>query len=196
MKIGLVGGTFDPIHIGHLLLGQMAAEQLGLDEIWFLPAGMPYFKEGKQVSAVQDLPNAAVCDAEIRRGGRTYTCETVEMLNASFPEHAFYFIFGADCLDQLESWREPARILAGCRIVAAGRGKSADRFLLEEKAKQLTERFGGEILIMDFPVLEISSTMIRERAAAGLPLRFLVPPAVEEYIRQRKLYQNTEAGEG
>ena len=159
MKIGLLGGTFDPIHQGHMLLGQLAREQFGLDEIWYLPAGQPYFKEGKGIStrpdrlamtrrAVGHLPWARVCDVEIRREGRTYTYETIEELKAAYPAHQFSFIFGADCLDQLENWKEPARILAGAGIIAAGRGRAADYQAMEEKAAALTERFGGRIEIL------------------------------------------------
>ena len=199
MKIGIVGGTFDPIHVGHLLLGLFAKEQLGLDEIWYMPAGMPYFKEGKKVSsrgdrlamtrlAADEIPGAFACELELNRPGRTYTYETVEELNRSRPEDSFFFIFGADCLDQLESWRCPERILAGCTLIAAGRGAETDRSLLEDKAGILMKRFGGQIRVIDFPRLEISSTLIRERAAAGLSLRYLVPKAVEEYIREHALY--------
>ena len=159
MKIGLLGGTFDPIHQGHMLLGQLAREQFDLDEIWYLPAGQPYFKEGKGIStrpdrlamtsrAVGHLPWARVCDVEIRREGCTYTYETIEELKAAHPAHQFSFIFGADCLDQLENWKEPARILAGAGIIAAGRGRAADYQAMEEKAAALTERFGGRIEIL------------------------------------------------
>ena len=199
MKIGLVGGTFDPIHVGHLLLGEWAAETFGLDEVWFLPAGMPYFKEGTKVSSREDrlamtrlaaktIPGARVCDIELRREGRTYTWETVQELNEAYPDDEFFFIFGEDCLNQLESWRYPERILSGCTLVAAMRGGGSAKAALEEKAAQLMERFGGEILVMEFPQLEISSTMIRRRAAEGKPLRYLVPPAVEEYIGEHRLY--------
>ena len=203
MKIGIVGGTFDPIHVGHLLLGSFAWEQLGLDRIWFMPAGMPYFKEGKKVSsrkdrlamtrlAVKGIEAADVCDIELKREGRTYTFETVEELNRTCPEDEFFFIFGADCLDQIRTWRFPERILSGCTLVAAARGKTAERKILEEKAETLMQQFGGKILVMDFPVIELSSTMIRERAAAGLSLRFLVPSNVEKYIIRRHLYRKEE----
>ncbi len=200
MKTGLLGGTFDPIHIGHLLLGEWALERFGLDEIWFLPAGMPYFKEGKKVSgralrlamtkaAVKDLPWAKVCDIELVRSGRTYTWETVAELKEKYPDNEFYFIFGADCLDQLESWLYPERILAGCTVIAASRGLDNDIPVMEAKAAELMKKLGGRILVMDFPAIELSSTLIRERAAAGLSLRYLVPQAVEEIIRQYSLYR-------
>ena len=199
MKIGLIGGTFDPIHVGHLLLGEWAREHFALDEIWFLPAGMPYFKEDKKVSsrldrwamtrrAVADMPGAKACDIELMREGRTYTYETVEELCAAYPDDEFTFVFGADCLDQLDTWRYPERILAGCRIVAATRGASSDVEEMRRKAAALTAKFGGKIEVMEFPALEISSTMLRERAAKGLPLKYLVPEAVENYAIKQGLY--------
>ena len=206
MKIGLIGGTFDPIHVGHLLLGEWTREKFALDGIWFLPAGMPYFKEGKKVSrredrwamtrrAVRELPGAKACDIELKREGRTYTYETVEELRAAFPQDEFTFVFGADCLDQLESWRCPERILAGCRIVAATRGASSDIEAMRQKAAALSERFGGTIEVMEFPAIEISSTLIRERAEKGKPLSYLVPDAVEKYALRQGLYTEGEAAE-
>ncbi len=203
MKIGLIGGTFDPIHVGHLLLGEWTREQFGLDEIWFLPAGMPYFKEGKKVSsrldrlamtkrAVMGIPAAKVSSVELEREGRTYTYETVEALKRLYPEDEFTFVFGADCLDQLDGWRFPDRILAGCRIVAATRGAASDLTLMREKAQQLSARFGGEIKVMEFPALEISSTLIRQRFEKGLSNRFLIPDAVEQYALKQKLYQSEQ----
>jgi nicotinate-nucleotide adenylyltransferase len=201
MKIGLVGGTFDPIHRGHVLLGVYARQQFDLDEIWFLPAGMPYFKEGKKVSSAADrlamtrraldgLDWARVCDMELRREGRTYTCETVEELNAAFPQHEFSFIFGADCLDQLDSWRAPERILAGARIIAASRGSGADHEAMERKAAALMEHFGGEICVMPFLELDVSSTLVRERMRNGQDVSDLLPEAVAAYAERQGLYRD------
>ncbi len=209
MKIGLVGGTFDPIHKGHVLLGQTAREQFALDEIWFLPAGQPYFKEGKNISsrlarlamtrrAVAPLPWARVCDMELKREGRTYTFETVEELKAAYPAHEFSFIFGADCLDQLENWKEPRRILAGAEIIAAGRGRGADYAAVEEKAAALMQRLGGRIRILKMhqetrpagavSVLDLSSTQVRERVAAGLPIEGMLPEVTEAYVKRQGMY--------
>ena len=185
-KIGIVGGTFDPIHIGHMLLGEWAYEQYSLDEVWFMPAGMPYFKEGKKVSpaeerlesvrrAVSSFSYMKVCDLEVKRGGRTYTYETVEELNRLYPDDRFFFIFGEDCLNALEYWKEPERILAGCEIIAATRGSSSDPEKMKEKASVLCEKLGGIIHVMDFPAIDISSTMIRERISKGLSVKYLVP---------------------
>ncbi|MCR4584838.1 MAG: nicotinate-nucleotide adenylyltransferase [Lachnospiraceae bacterium] len=185
-KIGIVGGTFDPIHIGHILLGEWAYEQYSLDEVWFMPAGMPYFKKDKKVTpakerlenvraAVSSFSYMKVCDLEVMREGRTYTYETVEELNRLYPDNRFCFIFGEDCLDTLETWREPGRILAGCEIIAATRGSASDPEKMKEKASALCEKLGGVIHIMEFPALDISSTMIRERIAKGLSVKYLVP---------------------
>ena len=200
-KIGILGGTFDPIHIGHLLLGQWAKEVFALDELWFLPAGSPYFKEGNGVTTAKErmemteLAVAAregmkVCDLEVKREGRTYTYETVEELNRSYPEDKFYFIFGEDCLDSFGTWREPERILKGCEIIAATRRSVSDLRTLWRKADDLMRCFGGTINILEFPAIEISSTMIRERVKEGKPIRDLVPEAVERYIINGKLYGN------
>lgn len=209
MKIGLVGGTFDPIHKGHVLLGQMAREQFALDEIWFLPAGQPYFKEGKNISSRLDrlamtrralghLLWARVCDMELKREGRTYTFETVEELKAAYPAHEFSFIFGADCLDQLENWKEPRRILAGAEIIAAGRDRGADYAAMEEKAAALMQCFGGRIRILKMhqetrpagavSVLDLSSTQVRERVVAGLPIEGMLPEVTEAYVKRQGMY--------
>ncbi len=185
-KIGVVGGTFDPIHIGHMLLGEWAYEKYALDEVWFLPAGMPYFKRDRDVTpaeerlagvekAVGEFPYMKVCDLEVKREGRTYTYETVEELNRLYPDDRFFFIFGEDCLDTLESWREPERILAGAQIIAATRGAASDPEKMKEKASALMAKLGGVIEVMEFPAIDISSTMIRKRMAKGLSVRYLVP---------------------
>ena len=198
-KIGLLGGTFDPIHIGHILLGRWALEAFGLDEVWFLPAGAPYMKDMERVTppetrlrmtelALAGMADMKVCAIELEREGNTYTCETVEALNARWPEHEFAYIFGADCLDSLHTWHAPERLLAGCAIIAAARAGS-DLDAMRAKAAALTRRYGGHIEVMAFPSLEISSTLIRRRAAEGRSVRFLVPEEVERYIEANRLYR-------
>ena len=185
-KIGIVGGTFDPIHIGHVLLGEWAYEQYALDEVWFMPAGMPYFKKDKKITpaqerletvrrAISSFSYMKVCDLEVKREGSTYTYETVEELNRLYPDNRFCFIFGEDCLNTIETWKEPERILAGCELIAATRGSSSDPEKMKQKASELCEKLGGVIHVMEFPALDISSTMIRERIAKGLSVKFLVP---------------------
>lgn len=199
-KIGVLGGTFDPIHIGHLLLGQWAKEEYGLDEVWFLPAGAPYFKEGKNITsaeerlklteiALKNREGMRVCDAEVKRGGRTYTYETIAELNGRYPEDRFYFIFGEDCLDTLATWREPEKILSGCELIAATRGSVSNIRTLWQKADDLMRRFGGTIHVLEFPAVEISSTLIRNRIREGKPIRDMVPDAVADHIEKHALYR-------
>ena len=200
-KIGILGGTFDPIHIGHLLLGQWAKEAYELDELWFLPAGAPYFKEKNGVTpsglrvemtalAVSGREGMSVCDLEVKREGKTYTFETVEELNMLYPEDRFYFIFGEDCLDSFATWREPERILKGSEIIAATRGSASEVRMLWRKADDLMRRLGGSIHILEFPAIEISSTLIRTRFREGKPIRDLVPEAVERFITEKGLYRS------
>ncbi len=198
-EIGLVGGTFDPIHIGHLLLGDRAAEALSLDEVWYLPAGDPYFKTERGVSpaetrlemvrlALEGRADRRVCDLEVRREGRSYTCETLEELCRLYPDSAFTFLVGGDCLCEFSRWREPERILACAHLAAVSReGKDLAR--LQKEAKKLSRRFGGEVTVLPLPAIELSSTMLRERAKKGLSLRYLTPEKVEAYIAENGLYR-------
>ncbi|MBQ7171784.1 MAG: nicotinate-nucleotide adenylyltransferase [Clostridia bacterium] len=198
-RIGLVGGTFDPIHAGHLFLGDRAAEALSLDEVWYLPAGDPYFKTERGVSpaktrlemvrlALEGQKDRRVCDLEVRRGGRTYTCETLEELRRLRPDCAFTFLVGGDCLSELSRWKDPGRILAAARVAVLSR-EGRDLARLQKEAKALSRRFGGEVTVIPAPAIELSSTMLRERVKAGLSLRGLTPEKVERYILENGLYR-------
>ncbi|MBR1477246.1 MAG: nicotinate-nucleotide adenylyltransferase [Lachnospiraceae bacterium] len=199
-KIGLLGGTFDPIHIGHILLGRWAQESFSLDEVWFIPAGVPYMKAfGKVTSpmlrlqmtelAIIEEQNMKVCDIELDRKRQTYTYETLELLREKFPKDEFFFIFGEDCLNNLKIWKNPERILSNCEIIAATRGFASDIENMRDKAGELTAEFGGRIHIMEFPALDISSTLIRERVNKGLSIKHLVPENVEGFISDMLLYK-------
>lgn len=201
MKIGIMGGTFDPIHIGHLMLAEWALDALGLDEVWMVPAGMPYMKASRQILpgterfrmtelAVRDNHRLKCLDMEIRRQGYTYSFETLEELRKSYPEDRLYFIVGADCLFTIESWREPERIFRCCTLVAAVRGDSGLPEM-EEKRRELVERFRpeGGILLLPFISMSISSTEIRQRIGRGESVRYLVPDDVIAYIREKGFYQ-------
>jgi len=204
MRIGLLGGTFDPIHNGHIALAEAARRAMRLDEIWLLPAGTPYFKKGRDVSPAADrlamtrraaagLARTRVCEIEIRRNGDTYTYETIKELNRLYPADSFFFIFGADCLEKLPDWRFPERILAGAEIIAAARGELNDRILLQEKADRLSESLGGKITVIDFPPVDISSSMIREKVRLREKADEYVPRPVASYIRRQGLYLNKES---
>lgn len=200
MKIGIMGGTFDPIHIGHLLLGQFAYEDFGLDEIWYLPNGNPPHKqtaEGKQALAdriemvrlaIQDKPYFKLCLHEAKETEHSYTYKTMRELNKLYPEHQFYFILGADSLFQIEKWKYFREIFPTCTILAAMR----DDKNVEEMLQQMTylkEQYHADIELLRAPLLEISSTTIRSRAFRNLSVCYMVPDSVAEYIRKNQLYQ-------
>ena len=198
-KIGVMGGTFNPVHMGHLLLAEWAMEAAGLDQILFIPTGVPYMKDNCHVLsgderlqmtalAIEDHPAFAVSGMEVERKGYTYTCDTMEQLKEKSPKDNFYFIMGADCLYTSEKWRDPERIFRVCDVIAAARnGSSLPQ--MAEKCKELSEKFHGKILLLQFPAMEISSTDIRERVACGRSIRYLVPEKVRDYIISNHLYQ-------
>lgn len=202
-RIGIMGGTFNPIHLGHLMLAECAREELDLDEVWFIPTGCSYMKEEQLKSekgmplpfqrlemtelALEDNPFFSCLDIEVEREGNTYSYETLEALKKSYPEHRFFFLFGADCLYTIENWKEPGRIFAACDIVAAVRGDAVVE-AMEEKCDWLRERFGASIILLPFRNLAISSTEIRERVKEGKSIRYMVPERVISYIREKGLY--------
>lgn len=200
MKIGIMGGTFDPIHIGHLLLGQFAYEDFGLDEIWYLPNGNPPHKQtedGKRALAhriemvrlaIQDMPYFKLCLHEAKETEHSYTYKTMRELNAQYPEHKFYFILGADSLFEIETWKFFKEIFPTCTILAAMRDdKNVEEMLVQ--MTDLSERYGAKIELLRAPLLEISSTAIRSRACRNLSVYYMVPDAVAEYISKNKLYR-------
>ena len=198
-KIGIMGGTFNPIHTGHLLLAQAALEEAALDSVCFLPSGVSYLKPEDTVLdardrlkltelAVLDNPKFTVSDMEIKRSGNTYTCDTLQQLKREQPQNSFYFILGADCLFSMENWYHPEEIFSSCTILAAVRDnlKLSD---LEEKADLLRKRFGADISLLHLPRIDISSTDIRERIKTGKSIRYMVPDSVCEYILQNELFK-------
>lgn len=197
-KIGIMGGTFNPIHMGHLLLAQWAMDAENLDEVWFIPTGCSYLKAGTDMAAPMErfaMVQAAISgnskmkclDIEIKREGYTYTFETMEELHKDYPDFHFYFISGADCLFTMEKWKYPERIFANCSMIAAMRGEAT----LEEmnaKRMELQEKYNADIRLLPFLQLEISSTQIRERIRTGKSIRYLVPDEVITYIEEKGLY--------
>ncbi len=199
-KIGIMGGTFNPVHVGHLMLAQWAMEENRLDEIWFVPTGCSYMKTERNMVPPEDrfqMVSLAVAnndrmrclDIETKREGYSYSCDTIEQLRAENPEDEFYFIFGADCLFAIETWHCPEKIFANCRIIAAGRGGSSER-KMREKIAELEEKYGADIILMPFPSLAISSTLIRDRVREGKNVRYLVPEVVADYIEGKGFYEN------
>ena len=203
MKIGIMGGTFDPIHIGHLLLGEFAYEDFGLDEIWFLPNGNPPHKETADTGtslehriemirkAIEGVPHFRLNLHEANTEEHSYTYRTMQEFNQMFPEHEFYFILGADSLFSIEQWKYFREIFPTCTILAAMRDDK-DAREMQRQILYLTEKYGARIRLLQAPLLEISSTVIRDRASRGLGVRYMVPDSVAEYIRTNHLYKKKE----
>ncbi len=197
-KTGIMGGTFNPIHIGHLLLAENAKEAFGLDEILFVPSGLPYMKNGIEIAdkwmrlemtrlAVSDNPAFVLSSAEVEREGNSYTWETLELLREKEPETEFFFIEGADSLFAMESWKNPEIIFRDCTILAAVRdGKDDDD--LREQIARLEKKYGARIGLIGMKEISFSSTDIRERIRNGRSIRYMVPDKVIEYIKKYRLY--------
>lgn len=207
MKIGIMGGTFDPIHIGHLLLGEFAYEDFGLDEIWYLPNGNPPHKQQTEEKdalrhrvemirqAIRDVPYFKLCLHEAKETEHSYTYKTMRELNALYPENDFYFILGADSLFSIETWKYFREIFPTCTILAAMRDDK-DAADMQIQIRYLEEKYGARIRILQAPLLEISSTTLRERASRGQSIYYMVPDTVAEYIKTNHLYQKRKPDDG
>lgn len=199
-KIGIMGGTFNPIHIGHLLLAERAMEEEKLDEIWLIPTGYSYMKRNSDtVPAQERLTMAEIAvkgnerfrclDSEVKRSGYSYSYETLEQLKEEYPGVQFFFIFGADCLFTIENWKYPERIFQNCRVIAAVRNGTSISDM-EQKKTELENRFHADITLLPFPNLEISSTELRDRIRMGKSVRYLIPDSVISYIEEKKFYKS------
>jgi nicotinate-nucleotide adenylyltransferase len=196
-ELGILGGTFNPPHVGHLVMVQEAIDQLGLDRVVLMPVAAPPHKEaladpGADVRlelcelATAGTPRVGVSDLEIERGGASYTVDTLRALHERVPEHALTFIVGGDMAHSLPSWREPEAVLALARLAVAER----DGLRREDIAQRLDPLHSGDrVAFFDMPRLDLSSSAIRERVATGRPIRFLVPDPVIEAIQSRSLYR-------
>ena len=200
-KVGIMGGTFDPIHIGHLILGEAAYEQFELDEIWFLPAGKPPHKRNRsgRASDVQRVemvhraiasnPHFVLCTKEMEDQGYTYSYRTLETMREENPETEFYFIIGADSLFYFDEWKNPERICAAAKILVATRDHAGEEKLLS-CMKQNVEKFHGIFLKLDTPNLDISSHELREWIREGKSVKYYLPDSVISYIEEQKIYQD------
>lgn len=202
-KIGILGGTFDPIHNAHLSLGKKALETFHLDQVWFMPTGISYFKMNqKQMTdalhraamvklAIQNEPRFLFSDMEILRKGETYTADTLQELCCRNPEAEYYFILGADSLRDIERWYHPQTIFDCAVILAANRNHQVPEEELKQEIHSLNRKFGARIEMLPFESMPISSTLVREEIrrqdASGL-----VPEAVLAYIRKHGLYGGHE----
>lgn len=197
-KTGIMGGTFNPVHIGHLLLAENAKEAVGLDEIRFVPSGQPYMKSGMEIAdkwmrlemtrlAILDNSSFSLSSVEVEREGNSYTCETLELFRKGEPETEFFFIVGADSLFAMESWKNPETIFRDCTILAAVRdGKDDDD--LKKQIAYLGKKYEAKVRLIGMKEISFSSTDIRDRIRKGRSIRYMVPGQVVEYIKKYRLY--------
>ena len=201
-RIGILGGTFDPIHLGHLIIAEQARDQYSLDKVLLIPSGHSYFKDNrsKKVQPAQvrlemtkipagDYGPFDVSDIEVNRPGNTYSFETLEELKAQYPESELFFIVGADTICSMRTWKEPKRIFDVCTVLAAMREDQVDPDSFKKESLALGRDFGARILPVEIPNIGISSTKIRERAALGKSIHYLVPDALESYIIETGIYK-------
>ena len=202
-KIGIMGGTFDPIHNAHLMLGRQALTEYHLDEVWFMPSHNPPHKTDHRVTGTKDRcemvklaiagePRFRFSDFEISRAGNTYTAQTLKLLKEAYPKHTFFFIVGADSLYHIESWYHPEEVMRQVTILAAGRECEDASCTLEEQAAYLIKKYGAAIFLLHSDTMEVSSQELREREMNGGRIHNLVPENVERYIEEHGLYQNPE----
>ncbi|MCI9486294.1 MAG: nicotinate-nucleotide adenylyltransferase [Lachnospiraceae bacterium] len=197
-RIGIMGGTFDPIHMAHLLLAEAARTQFHLDQILFMPSANPPHKDNQTVSpaehrramvllAVKGNLNFVCSDLEFRRRGFTYTSDTLRALHEQYPDTEFYFIMGADSLFAVDTWHQPEKIFNMATILAGNRSE-VPMEQIEEQVRHLQNRFGGRIFLIDMPDIAISSSEIRKRCAEGASVRYYVPETVYQYMKAYHLY--------
>jgi len=196
MKTGILGGTFDPPHNGHLAIAEAALDQLGLDEVMFMPANRNPLKSGRVAASSADRlemvrlmlkgrPSLAVCNLEIARGGPSYMVDTLAELQMVRPAE-YWLLLGADSLQTLPKWKQPDKIIRLCRIGVVPRGIHTK----EEMLGWLPTEYRNAVDFIEMPLQEISSTDLREKLALGQPVSNWISQEVKQYIDQKKLYRS------
>ncbi|ASA19913.1 nicotinate-nucleotide adenylyltransferase [Paenibacillus donghaensis] len=192
MKVGIMGGTFDPLHIGHMMAAEAARESYGLQEVWFMPSHIPPHKHEAYVSAADRLAMVEetvkgheafrTLDWEVSSDGVSYTIDTIRKLQEEYPQLDFYFIIGADMVQYLPKWQGIEELAQRINFIGVERpGTQLD-------LGALPQAIAAKVLLADMPLVEISSTQLRERAAAGRSIRYMVPDAVYDYVQRSGLY--------
>jgi nicotinate-nucleotide adenylyltransferase len=199
MQIGLLGGTFDPIHLGHLILAERVREEARLDAVWFLPSFQPPHKQGDAVTAYEHRTAMLALAIESNRHFRmeqierelpppSYTVQTLKALRQQYNNYQFHLIVGADCLPDLPKWYEPQNILKQANIIAVPR-PDIELWTAARLAAELAMPVENvKLTFIESPLMQIASREIRARVMAGKTIRYLVPAAVEDYIHSQKLY--------
>lgn len=196
--LGIMGGTFDPIHYGHLIAAECARVKYKLEKVIFVPARIPPHKNAGKILnenirclmvqiATQGNPAFEVSELELRRDGTSYTVDTIEYFQGRYPGTDIYFIMGLDSLLMIDTWKDVERILSICRFIIVTRpGYDIDND--EELKKKLPLNLWGRVCFMQIPGLDISSSDIRGRISAGKPVKYMLPPEIEDYIRTNRIY--------
>lgn len=196
-RLGILGGTFDPPHYGHLVIAETARVQLDLDRVLFVPAAQPPHKSGQRISsahhraamvavAIADNPAFELSRVDLDRPGPNYTARMLELVREKAPGAELFFLIGGDSLSEMHSWYDPAGIVAQARLAVMRR---RDHEVDLERMERAVPGIGGRVHWLDAPLLDVSSTDLRRRVRAGLPIRYLVPPAVEDYVREHQLHR-------
>lgn len=197
-QIGIMGGTFNPIHYGHLMVAEHARIFFHLDEIIFIPSGNSYMKDAGEIIsgnhrfimtqlAIESNPNFSVSDMEINRQGHSYTYETLKILKEDQPDTDFYFILGADNLFSVEKWKYVEQIMQNCTLIVAARGKKSEEEL-NKQAEHLFHKYNAKILILPEKKFDISSTDIRNNIKNNVSVFYMTPQNVISYITENNLY--------
>ena len=198
VRVGVLGGTFDPVHLGHLAIAEEVRRRLDLDRVIFIPAGQPRLREDEYLTPADDRlrmvalategnPHFRVCDLEVQRSGPTYTVDTLDELGRRLGDYSeLYFIVGADILGQFHRWKDPERVLDSCHLVVVSRPGHQELDWPEWFQSAASAK--DKITRIEIPMVDISGTEIRRRAGLGESVRSLVPDPVAEYIQDRKLY--------
>lgn len=202
-RIGIMGGTFDPIHLGHLMLGRQAYEEYELDCVWYMPSKRPPHKKDHDITspkercemieaAIEGTSYFRLSDFELKRSGEnTYTADTLRLLNETYPSFEFYFILGADSIRDIESWYHPEDVLQSAVLLAAERPLEEQRRTMDAQIEYLKDKYGAKILRLHCQEIDVASAEIRDRIAKGLSTEGMLPKPVIAYIEQHDLYSDS-----
>ena len=201
MKIGIMGGTFDPIHNGHLMLGHAAYEVFSLDQIWFMPNGNPPHKKSETIKstaedrmtmtslAIAPFPEFVLQPYEALRAEVSCSYQTMEHFSKIYPDDEFYFIIGADSLMAIETWIHPERIFPTCTILATYRNEVKTKEEMNRQIQYLSEKYHAKIRLLETPLMPVSSHELRASLQSGDSVSEYMPAAVCSYIKQHHLYR-------
>lgn len=201
MKIGLMGGTFNPIHMGHLIISEFLRITFPLDKVIFIPSGNPPHKNNDIAEsdhriamvklATNSNPFFEVSSIELKRIGKSYTIDTIKKIKALYPDDELYFIIGSDSLLDLTTWKDFESLVTNINFLICGRPENTEESIIR-KIEELTKKYNSNIIYIKGPLVEISSTLIRDRIKDEKSFKYLVPEKVENYIYENNLYKGED----